>query len=503
MLVPEAEVAGHYGLHFTVKNDLCANGFTSYTNACQTNVRINILTEIGEHTIRPCDDRLRLRFSNGKGRHLILILTGDDKNEAREVAEEISSIDAWIASAQAAWEQTFGSSYVSLPDKFLSAMAARSLYYILSSFSDLPSPPSPPMGYTGYGWPFHFPQDISFIHPVLLRLGKIEHAKRIVEHYRETLEKLERITHRIYGGNGVMWAWIYPMGDGEDYLNDGAPNPCYYEIHNAAYPARMAYETALQAKNEEWTRNIALPIIRSSAEFYASHLKRSSSGTWDLHVVPSMSQDEFAGVNLPNYLCALYSARYCFEIASRVGISDYAQYLEDGLSFAPLFDPTRNLYRTSEQMKEETWGLEKHPVQLNPLIFLPFAANDTELNAYVRRADICEATKNNFIHGWTLAAFCLAAAHVKDSEGLEKELSRGALSDYHDVESLSFYETSQASTMPYYVTTHGFWLQALLDAFVNDFFGETAIESAIPPQWKGAEYHNLYTKDGVPHSGTV
>ena len=46
-----------------------------------------------------------------------------------------------------------------------------------------------------------------------------------------------------------------------------------------------------------------------------------------------------------------------------------------------------------------------------------------------------------------------------------------------------------------------FWLQAVLDAFVCDYNGETYLCAAVPEAWRGAEYHNLRTKDGVAHSG--
>lgn len=500
-LYPEQHVMGHYGQtwqgNFTVRED----GFVSRSNTCETTVRLLVCSDCGTCERVATSDALQLQFSAGKGKHLIVMLVGDGMSE---IAEECTSVDAWIASSEKAWAQTYGDSYVSVPDTFVSQMTARSIYLILSSFSDQKSPPSAPMGYSGYAWPFHFPQDISYIHPALLRLGKIEHAKRIVEHYRETLEKMERISHRIYGGRGAMWAWIYPMGGGEDYLIDGAPNPFYYEIHNAAYPARMAYETAMQAGEDAWTHEVALPVIRASAEFFASHLTRGERGTWDLCVTPSMSQDEFAAPDSPNYLCALYAARYCFATAVRMGLSEYEKYLCDGLSFETLLDSKRMLYRTSEDMREETWGKEKHPVQINPLVFLPCESlNEAEINAYRFRADICEATKNDFFHGWTLATFWVAAAHMGDAETLFCELHRAEHHAYHDPESLGFYESTGALLSPYYVTTHGFWLQAVLDAFVCDYFGETKIESSVPAQWRGSEYHNLYTKDGARHSGVI
>ena len=94
-----------------------------------------------------------------------------------------------------------------------------------------------------------------------------------------------------------MWAWEFPIGTGTDLLKDASPNPYQYEIHNAAYPVRMAYETSLHLNDAAWTAEIALPVIRESAEFYASHLVKEANGRYSLEVMPSMSQDEFAKPN--------------------------------------------------------------------------------------------------------------------------------------------------------------------------------------------------------------
>ena len=502
-LFPEYEVEGHYGQFWHGDVTLVADGFDVRTNQCHTAVRLRVISDCGSVTCETDGEAIRLRMSQGRGRHLITVLAAMDEAETLAAYDEMTSMDSWIASARRAWRECFGESFVALPDAFVSKMTARALYVLLSSFSAQKSPASPPMGYTGYGWPFHFPQDISYIHPALLRLGKIEHAKRIVEHYRETLSCMEQVTHRIYGGHGAMWAWIYPLGENTEYLHDGAPNICYYEIHNAAYPARMAYETAIQAKDEEWTQGVALPIIRASAEFYASHLTKCEAGTWDLQVTPSMSQDEFALPNHPNYLCALYAERYCFWAAGKLGETAYAHYLEDGLSFQKLSDPVRGLYRTSEGMEECAWGQAKHPVQLNPLTFLPFAPNDAEKNAYALREEICTLMKGNFSHGWTSGSFWLAAAHMEDGEELYRELHRAEDERFHDADLLAFYETTSSWRTPYFVTAYGLWMQAVLDAFVSDYFGEVRIEGAVPDAWRGAEYRNLYTKDGECHSGRI
>ncbi len=489
-LEPVESVPGWYGGEITAEVTKTKSGFVSKTNRVETRVEMEVWSE-GASVLRA---RNRLFFPASGGRHLIRI-------SVNETPPTPSSIDEWMTETQAAFAKSLGESYVEIPDDFVMAMTARSIYYVTSSFAP-DCYPSPPMGWTGYGWPFHFPQDVSYLHPAMLRLGKVDLAKAIVETYRKTLLYMESITKRIYGGGGAMWAWEYPIHSSDEMLSSGSPNEFQYEIHNVAYPARMAYETSLYLKDSTWTEEVAKPVIRASAEFFATHLTKDGEG-WSLHVIPSMSQDEFAGQNGRNYLCALYSARYTLETAVKMGMGEYQHFLEEGLRFDLLLDPRENLYKTGENMKSENWSMEKHPVQLNPLVFLPKGdLNEQEINAYHRRNFICRDTETGVFYGWTLGTFWVSASHMEDGEGLYYELHRTEKAHFLDPDSLAFYESSDLADSPYYVTTHGFWLQAVLDAFVSDFSGKTQLTPALPKAWEGAKYHNLHTRDGVWSSET-
>lgn len=513
-LIPESDVKGWYGHRYCPKLENTEDGFVAKTNLTSTRVGICVISEYGEIIAEKTDsseeNRTLLTFTGREGRHLLLITSANIQEYSSVVQRMQTDLDknanlsVWAEKCAASWKDAYGTAYVDIPDEYVSMMTARSIYYVLSSFAPGASSPSAPMGWTGYGWAFHFPHDVSYIHPAMLRLGFIDMAKGIVDYYRQTLEDIKKITARMYGGRGAMWAWEYPIHPGGEMMTSGVPNEFQFEIHNAAYPAKMAYETAMQLGDTDWTEETAKPIVKASAEFFASHLTRDTNGKWNLHVIPSMSQDEYAQRDKRNYLCALYAARYTLRIAVKMGMREYESYVTDGLNFDYLADESQKLYKTSEEMLPENWGKEKHPVQLNPLAVLPVAELDTyEENAYIRRADICEDTKKDYFVGWTLGAFWLATSHMGDGTDLYNELHRSDRADYLAEDKLAFYETTGGSSSPYFITTHGFWLQAVLDAFVCDFSGETKIGAAIPEQWKGAAYYNLHTKDGKVHSGNV
>ncbi len=509
LLSPEAVHWISYGQYLHLSSDVLPDGFVTHTGTVDTRVILRAVCRAGSVTLTPTDAGLRVSFPSD-GVSCLLLIGAANVNRTEELLFNLGSAaddPDWMVSCRAGWHHRFGSSYIDLPEPYAAKMWARSLFYVLCSFAP-DGIPSAPMGWTGFGWRFHFPQDISYIHPALLRLGHLDLAKSIVEFYRRTLDVMAEDTVRIYGGRGVMWAWEYPINGTPDLLTDpqNAPNPFQFEIHNAAYPARMAYETARMLKDPAWTESVALPIIRASAEFYASHLVREENGRWSLHVIPSMSQDEFTIPDQKNYLCALYSARYAFTVAAACGMTEYEQYLNDGLSFDRLLSAKENLYFTSEIMTDERWGREKHPIQLNPLTFLPFPVLDAaEENAYARREFICSALADDHVDGWTLSAIWLAEAHMGDAGALARDLPRANRPDYTDAEQLEYFETSGVSFMPYYVTTHGFLLQAVGDAFLshNALSGGPVERHAVPDVWNGAVYEQLYDLDGGVHSGKV
>ena len=85
----------------------------------------------------------------------------------------------------AAW-QTSG--WVDLPRDDAQKVWVRSIAYILSSYNDDGTGMAPPMGLTGNGWPFPFPQDLSYVHPVLLATGRLDIARSWIEFWSARVE---------------------------------------------------------------------------------------------------------------------------------------------------------------------------------------------------------------------------------------------------------------------------------------------------------------------------
>ncbi|MBN8217993.1 MAG: hypothetical protein J0L75_15230 [Spirochaetes bacterium] len=429
--------------------------------------------------------------------------------------------------AQGAWKRRFGDAFVELGDARLQSLWARSLASVLYSYAPDTTCPAPPCGWSGNLWGYTFPQDLSYIHPALLRLGHLDIAKSWVEFFSGFRGEMERFTRRIWNRPGAFWAWEFPVEHGQDLLDPdrpGEPNWYQYEIHNASTVVRMAVEKARHLGDPAFTRDVALPMALSTARFYASGLERNADGAWDLFMEPSMGQDEMGAPNQRNYLCGLFAAEYALGAAlallREAGLGDpdaprWAAILRDGLAYARLMHPELGVCGNDESVAGDPLGRQKHPVQVNPLFVLPFEApHPHALHAYrAHRLDLCRDSRRGHYHGWTLWAYLASAAHAGDAAGLG-EMSAN-LQRYHavDADYLQAFETScdpssfgdldayRRRPWVHYVTSHGLFMQAVQDALICDYGGRVVKHGAVPPSWGTCRYAGLRTMDGAVHSG--
>ncbi|MCY3020863.1 MAG: hypothetical protein NTW87_17745 [Planctomycetota bacterium] len=531
LLAPETDIRTNYDQHLTGAGEGleldAGNGWwlgRVRVGSADSVLGLRVISDGGRALLKPAAEGIAISFSGKRGKHLLLIgAAGVSRRE--ELCADMRAVrgaEEFIEESIAAWHRRWGEAALDVPVPEYQALWQRSHYYVLASCAPDVRSPAAPMGWSGNGWPFHFPQDVSYIHPALLRLGHLDIARAWVEFYRGYLETMQAYTQRIYHARGAMWAWEFPIGPRADLLKNGAPNWFQFEIHNAAYPARMARETALYLRDPQWAAEYAWPVVRESARFLGSVLRRENDGTWGLHVTPSMGQDEMGGQDAKNYLCALFSARYCLQSAIAMAmelqqqdaeLDQWRAILRDGLAFGRLYDKAQGIYVTCEGLLgARQIGKQKHPVQLNPLIFLPLwgdpanrpAPEELEaptVNAYRSRGELCAGVRESFYHGWTLAAYWLAASHSRDAQGLLHDLGQALPGRYVDADWIQIYETSGSTGAPFYVTSHGLYLQALNDALVSDYWGRTEVGAACPDGWKDVSFTKLHTADGKVLSG--
>jgi Trehalose and maltose hydrolases (possible phosphorylases) len=438
-----------------------------------------------------------LRFQLHEGKNEILISV----NEPIRISNA-QSLDETIQWWHDKWLNT---GFLMIPDPQAQNMWVRSMAMFLASYNADGAGLSPPCGYTGNGWPFAFPQDISYVHPMLLATGNIDIAKSWIEHFSSGLDGMKEYTKRLTGANGILSPWVFPYNDFNGYHNPAPPNMYYYQIHNSGYLARMANETAIFVNDDDWTKKFAIPLIRETAEFYKSISEKEKDGLWHLFLIPSMGQDEGGGINQKDYLCALYSAKYCFQLAIEYGLDTDGGFRQvlDRLAFQNLLSP-RGFYYTCLGSGSTDFGKQKHPIQLNAWAYLPVDSKMSEpsRNAYDLRYEITADANKLTFHGWTLGTFLLAGSRYGNTREWLKDWDNLRKSDYVDAEWIQIYESSRSYGASFYNTTNGLVAQSLLNNLICDWYGNLEIAKCNP--WQGDIYlNNIYSKLGVVVDGLI
>ncbi len=392
-----------------------------------------------------------------------------------------------------------------LPDLDAQRMWVRTMAYIFYSHNEDKTGMAPPMGFTGHGWPFVFPGDLTFLPPVLLASGNLSIAKSWVEYLAERLDDMKKYTRRLFGVDGLFCPGTIPYAGFAGFHDPSPPTKNYYSINVSGLLARMTDETAAFVNDGQWKQKFAEPIIRETAIFYRSISNKEADGYWHLFITPSTGLDENGGFNQKDYLCALFSAQYCFQKAIEYGLDSdglYRQILQDGLAF-PTLMPERGYYYTNQGAKNEQAGAQKHPVQLNPLALLPIYPHVSEpaATAYNLRYKITINAEQPHFAGWTLAEFLLAGTHMNDVAGWKKDWDNLIRSNIADADMIQTYESS-GNNRAFYVTTMGMIAQSLTCNLVDDWFGTLEIARCNP--WQGKIYlKNIYSRLGVSVSGEI
>jgi hypothetical protein len=442
-------------------------------------------------------DGSHLRINLHEGENTILLSVNNMPGSSSD--ESLSRTVGWWHSK---WEEM---GCLNFPDNDAQKMWVRTVAYILYSHNNDKMGTAPPMGLSGNGWPMTFPQELSFLQPVLHATGNFDISKSWIEYWAERIPGMRDYTKRIFGVEGVFCPWAMPFGDFEGYHVPSAPRKTYYEIHNSGYLARMAYETAIFLNDQDWTKKYAFPIIKETALFYKNICRKEEDGLWHIYVIPSMGQDEMGRADQKDYLCALFSAQYCFQKAIEYGLDVdgfYKQVLSDGLAFSSLMSEN-GYYYPHHKGDEDNPGKQKHPVQLNDLAYLPVNSHITtpSASAYNQRYNLTiNASKPHFA-GWTLTEFLLAGSRMGNAEEWKKDWDNLIKADLADKDLIQIFESS-GNNRAFYITSSGMLAQSLLNNVVTDWFGKLEIGRCIP--WQGKiGFKDIYTLPGVQVSGEI
>ena len=441
-----------------------------------------------------------IKLTLSPGRNSIVIAVNDVIDLAAEASLQ-QTVDWW----RKLWNE---GAWVNLPDEEAQKAWVRSMAYVLYSQNEEGMGMGVPCGLTGNGWPFFFVNDLSYIFPALLSFGKIDILKSWVEYWRARLEGVKKHTKHLWNTEGCIIPVVWPYGDFEGYYESGPPNQCYYGLYHGRYLCRMAHETATMLDDPEWTQTHAVPLIREIARGYLKLCEKKEDGLWHIEFTPSWGQDSLGRRkgNQKDYLCALYSAKYCMQMAITYGLDEdgaMQQVLNEGLAF-PVLMSGHGLYYTCRDAGAEAYGTQKHPVQLAPLAEIPVDTwvEDPVKRAYELRYDTIIRAKEPYFVGWSLGVLLMASCRMGDVEGWKEgwDLAKQALNA--DADWIQLYETSDKHSLAFFTTSHGLFAQAVFETLVSTWWGTLDIAACLP--WKGTvEFGKIRTLLGVTVEGEI
>jgi hypothetical protein len=431
---------------------------------------------------------------------------------------EQAGYDELLRSHTKTWEAHWDRSWVSFPDDRDTHIWNRANYYNMSNFPAVPEKALIPTGMNANIWGFTFPQDVYYVAENLLRSGHFERYRLSMKYWLDILPEVLRYSLRTMEVEGGFYPWTPPFDRWDDFEKHGVVGNDSYEIHNPVYVAAMVWQYYRRTGDLEFLREY-FPIMEEVWRFYTQVSHHNQQGTVDVDHHYAAGQDE--ANKLPsskNLLCASYSAEYAARIyrdactlvtghnAELLRIAE--EILEKGYERNTLLNDRG--YYVAYEGDQRPLNSQKHPVQLNPVTFVPMAdrgADPALLRAYDLRYDLTAQAKKPVSHGWTYAAFALASSRLGNGEGFARDMSAAQFCAHADPRWIQFYEFTfwerWTVHLAYYFVTHGLYQQAYTDALVQDWRGYVEVFAALMPQWEDQSlaFHGLSTLDGVTLDG--
>lgn len=428
--------------------------------------------------------------------------------------------DSLLSQHRAVWHGLWRSSWVDLPEHRAQAIWCRTKYLTLSHFPALAARPLCPTGLAGNIWGFTFPQDVYYVAENLPRLGHIDRAELALRFWRTHLPDVKRYGKRLLGTDGAYYPWTPPYKDFDAYETDGVCGADSYELHNPAYVAAMVWHAWLVTANQTLLRRY-FPVIEEVFRFYRCISTAGDAGTYDTYHEKARGQDEASSTEgrLRNLLCVSYSAEYtarmyvdaCATLGkARTPLLDDAEKIAAaGYTRRPLLR-AEGYYRTYEGDHRPP-GEQKHPVQLNPIAYLPMPhmvdSDPAVETAWRHRYELTKDARKPLTLGWTIGEFALASARMRSPADMEQDLR--AIQPCHgaDARWIQFYESSfwEGWHRPksYYLPMMGLYLQAFTDCLVQDWRGYVDLFACLLPGWETQRlsFSGIRVRGGIVVSG--
>jgi trehalose/maltose hydrolase-like predicted phosphorylase len=403
----------------------------------------------------------------------------DPLNEAERLTifAKLQGTQRLIEMHNNAWKELWKSD-INIEGDPQSQQDVHSMMYHLYSFVREGSSNSPsPMGLSGLGYNGHVFWDTElWMFPALLQLHP-EIAKSMVEYRFERLEAAKRNAFG-KGYKGAMYPWESAETGVEETPVWALSGPFEHHITACVGIAAWNYYCVTQDKN--WLREKGWPILKNTADFWASRVERNGPGHFDINNV--VAADEWAE-NVDNNAftnaAAKANLKFATEAARILGVAADADWMNVANNIPVLQMPDGV---TSEHAAYKGEGIKQADVNLlaYPLKEITDAKQvKKDLDYYSMRVP------NEGTPAMTQAIFSLLYSRIGDSEKAFHFFKDAYVPNLNPP--FNVIAETKGGTNPYFATGAGGILQAVLNGFGGlDITpaGIVQLKSGLPKQWK-------------------
>jgi trehalose/maltose hydrolase-like predicted phosphorylase len=403
----------------------------------------------------------------------------DPLNEAERLTifAKLQGRDRLIEMHNKAWAALWKSDIIIEGDA-QSQQDVHSMLYHLYSFVREGSANSPsPMGLSGLGYNGHVFWDTElWMFPAILQLHP-EMAKSMVEYRFERLEAAKRNAFG-KGYKGAMYPWESAETGVEETPVWALSGPFEHHITACVGIAAWNYYCVTQDKN--WLREKGWPILKATADFWASRVERNGPNQYDIkNVVAADEWAENVDNNAFTNAAAKANLKYATDAAKILGIATDADWIHvaNNIPILKMTDGT-----TSEHAAYKGEGIKQADVNLlaYPLKEITDPKQiKKDLDYYAVRVP------NEGTPAMTQAIFALLYARIGDSEKAFHFFKDAYVPNLN--QPFNVIAETKGGTNPYFATGAGGILQAVLNGFGGLEItptGITQIKSILPKQWK-------------------
>lgn len=404
----------------------------------------------------------------------------DPLNEAERLTifAKLEGRDRLLQFHSKAWDELWKSDIIILGDD-ASQREVRSMIYHLYSFArEGTSYSLSPMGLSGLGYNGHAFWDTElWMYPSLLLLQPTI-AKSLIE-YR--YQRLQTAKHNAFahGYKGAMFPWESAASGNEETPVWALSGP--FEHHITADIAIAAWNYYSVTHDKEWLREKGYPLLKETADFWASRVERNGPGKYEIKNV--VAADEWAE-NIDNNAftnaAAKANLKYATDAANILGITADTNWMNvyhniPILQFADGVTKEHEAYK-GEKIKQADVNLLAYPLKE----ITNLAAVRKDLEYYEPRVGEGPAMTN--------AIFTILHERLGEPEKAFKAFKMGYTPNMRPPFGV-IAETATGNN-PYFSTGAGGMIQAVLNGFGGLEItpeGISQLPSKLPSQWKSLQ----------------